>query len=187
MISRTSNPGNKSARRGITILETMIAVTGVALMLGLCAVTLQLLMRLNGENQTRLGAAMVFERLARQLRADVHAAETVVVSTAQPGGKPANLRVTLEPAHVILYEVLDTSIVRLESRDGKRVRHESYNLLRGRTGIFELRDESGRQLASLVVTYGAGTGRTDPPRPMEVLALVGKDRTRVLGKGGGIP
>ncbi len=172
-------------RRGITILETMIVVTGVAVMLGLCAVTLQLLMKLNGASQARLGAAMTFERLARQLREDVHASETVLLAPAiLPEGKPATLRLTLEPAHLIAYEVHDTSIVRLESRAGKRIRHESYGLAHSRTGRFELRDEVGGKLVGLVMSSSPGTSRTDPPRPLEVLALVGKDRPRVLGKEG---
>jgi len=163
----------------------MIVVTGVAMMLGLCAVTLQLLMRLNGASQARLGAAMTFERVARQLREDVHASETALLAPAtQPGGKAANLSLTLEPTHLIAYEMHESSIVRLESRAGKRIRHESYELLHGRTGRFELRDEAGRKLVSLVVTHVAGTSGTDPPKPLEVVALVGKDRPRVLGKEG---
>ena len=38
-----------SSRRGITILEIMVVMTGVAAMLALCALTIQLLMRLNDD------------------------------------------------------------------------------------------------------------------------------------------
>ena len=38
-------------------------VTGVAMLLGLCAVSIQLLMRLNADVQGRYGAAVALERL----------------------------------------------------------------------------------------------------------------------------
>ena len=140
MIRRFALPEARRSRRGFTLLEALIAVTGIALMLGLCAVTLQLLMRLNGTSQARLGAAMTLERLARQLREDVHACETAVVAPAnEPEGKPASLRLSLEPKHLIDYQVNETSVRRLESRDGKPVRRESYDLIRGRTSRLELR------------------------------------------------
>jgi hypothetical protein len=185
MIRPTSLKPGRRSRRGITILETLIAATGVAMMLGLCAVTLHLLLRLNGASQARLGSAMAFEQLARQLREDVHDSETVLLVPAkEPAGKPANLHLTLEPIHLIAYEVHESSIVRLESRAGKRIRHESYDLLPGRTGRFELRDEAGSKLVALVVTHVSGPSRTGPPRPLEIVALVGKDRPRLLANEG---
>ncbi len=39
------------ARRGISLLETLVVVTAVAAMLGLCAVTIQLLLRVSGDGQ----------------------------------------------------------------------------------------------------------------------------------------
>ncbi len=53
----------RSSRRGITILEIMVVMTGVAAMLALCALTIQLLMRLNADGHARLSAAVSLERL----------------------------------------------------------------------------------------------------------------------------
>ena len=66
----TGVPGGR--RRGITLLETLVLVTCVAIVLGLAAVTIQLMLRLVADSQTRLSSSLMVERLARQLRADVY-------------------------------------------------------------------------------------------------------------------
>jgi hypothetical protein len=186
MICRNSLGRRPPARRGITILETMVVMTGVAIMLGLCAITLQLLMRMNADSQARLASAITFERLARQLRDDVRAAESATLApAAETAGKTAGLHLTLEPAHLINYEIRESSVTRLESRSGQSIRRESYHLRRGRNGRFELRDEADGKLVGLVVTQSPGTSRTDPPRPIEVVALVGRHRPSPGPKPGG--
>ncbi len=107
-------------------------VTGVAMMLGLCAVSIQLLMRLNADVQARYGAAVALERLARQLRDDAHASETaqMTVDPESPASPPACGSI-LEPDHVAVYESRDGGVVRTESRPAKSVRHETYALARG--------------------------------------------------------
>jgi hypothetical protein len=178
----------RSARRGITIIEVLIVVTGVAMLLGLCAVSIQVLMKLNADVQGRYGEGVALERLARQLREDAHASETaqMTVDEKKPG-KPAGLRLLFEPNHVVVYDSGDGGVVRTESRAGKAVRHERYALARGAGVRFELRDEGSRRLVALVMTRPAGKSQTEPPRPLEVVALTGKDRLGPPGKQGGKP
>jgi type II secretory pathway component PulJ len=184
----SANISTRSSRRGITIIEVMIVVTGVAMLLGLCAVSIQVLMRLNTDVQGRYAAAVALERLARQLRADAHATETALV-TGDPKktDKTAALRLVLEPAHEVVYESGDGGVVRTESRAGKRVRHEKYALARGADASFELRDDGLHRLAVFVMTRTAGKSQVEPPRPLEVVALLGKDRVGPPGKQGGKP
>ena len=73
--TEASSTRRGSLRRGITILEIMVVMTGVAAMLALCALTIQLLMRLNDDGHARLSAAVSLERLARQIRQDAHASD----------------------------------------------------------------------------------------------------------------
>ena len=47
MIQKSGHPSEMRSRRGITLIECLVLVTGVAVMLGLCAVTIQLLLRLH--------------------------------------------------------------------------------------------------------------------------------------------
>jgi hypothetical protein len=188
MRRRTANTFARSARRGITIIEVLIVVTGVAMLLGLCAVSIQVLMRLNADVQGRYGAAVALERLARQLRDDSHASETALITVDEKkAGKPASLRLVFEPDHAVVYESGDGGMVRTESREGKRVRHERFVLPRGAGATFELRDEGSRRLVVLVTTRPAGKSQAEPPRPLEVVALQGKDRVGSPGKQGGKP
>ena len=178
----------RSARRGITIIEVLVVVTGVAMLLGLCAVSIQVLMKVNSDVQGRYGASVALERLARQLRDDAHASETAGITADQKKvGKAAGLRLAFGPDHFVVYESGDGGVVRTESRAGKAVRHEKYSLARGAVARFELRDEGSRQLVALVMTRPAGTSQTEPPRPLEVVALQGKDRVGPSGKQGGKP
>jgi len=173
-----------SSRRGITILEIMVVMTGVAAMLALCAVTIQLLMRLNADGHARLSAAVSLDRLGRQIRQDAHASDAAHLDQ-KAAGKPASLRLTLEPKHDVLYEPQRREIVRVETKDGKLSRRESYSLPPGSDSRFEIRDEGARRLVVLVVTHDSGKNPIEPPRPMEVAALQGKDRVGPLGKPGG--
>ena len=155
-----------SSRRGITILEIMVVMTGVAAMLALCAITIQLLMRLNADGHTRLSAAVSLDRLARQIRQDAHASNTAQLDQ-KAGAKTASLRLTLEPKHDVLYEPQHREIVRVETKDGTLSRRESYSLPPGSDSRFELRDEGARRLVVLVVTRDPSKNVIDPPRPIK--------------------
>jgi hypothetical protein len=174
-----------SARRGISMIEIMIVVTGVTLLLGLCAVSIQLLMKLNADVQGRYGEAVALERLGRQLRDDVHASQSsqmAAADQAKKAGQPAGLRLVLQPEQIVVYEFADGGVVRLETRAGKPVRHERFTLARGAGARFELRDEALRRLVVLVVSRPAGKSQAEPPRPLELVALQGKDHTGSPGK-----
>jgi hypothetical protein len=168
----------RSARRGITIIEIMIVITGVAMMLGLCAVSIQILLRLSADGMSRYGAAVAIERLGRQVRTDAHASQTAEVAGDQKdSSKPGSLRLVLEPGHVVAYGPAAAAVVRTETRGGKVIRHESFALRRGTEARFELRELASRRMVALVVSHAAATNQIEPPRPLDVVALLGKDRT----------
>src|SRR5437764_12509903 len=54
--------------RGITIIETIVLMTAVAAMLGLCVLMLQLLMRLSVDSRAGLDGGTSLDRLARPVR-----------------------------------------------------------------------------------------------------------------------
>jgi hypothetical protein len=174
-----------AARRGITIIEVMVVMSGVAVMLGLCALTLQLLLRLNADSQARLSAAAALDRLAGQFRQDVHACNAAGLDD-KPGGATASpsLRLNLGPSRTVSYEARDGRVVRSESESGKSTRHESYTLARMSSVQFQVRDEAARRFVALVVTRSTGKNAIDPPRPLEVLALLGKNRPEPLQQRG---
>jgi len=184
MIRRTGLNSRISSRRGISMIEMLILITGVAMTLGLCAISLQLLMQLNADGQARLRGAVALERLSRQLRDDVHGCEAAQLAPdLKAPVKPAGLRLTMEPDHSVTYLVRDGSVVRDESRAGKTVRRESYSLPPRRIARFEERRELAHRLVALVVTQVEGKSRTDPAWPLEVVVLPGKDRLDKRGGG----
>jgi prepilin-type N-terminal cleavage/methylation domain-containing protein len=170
---------NRASRRGYSLIEMIVVISGLAVLMGLCAVTIQLVMRVSSEAQSRRSNAVALGRLAEQFREDVHGCDD-----AQPR-PPGGLRLTRSPRVVIDYQTRDGRVDRIESVDGQPSRHESFTLGRHSSAVFERRDDGPRRYLALVVDPNARTGRPDPARPMEVLALMGKDRpVPARSKGG---
>jgi hypothetical protein len=80
------------------------------------------------------------------------------------------------PRRAVSYEARDGRVARVDTDSGKAARHESYSLSRGSRVQFDLRDEAAHRFVAMVVTRSTGKDQVDPPRPLEVLALQGKDR-----------
>ncbi len=62
--ARRSIPPSSRRRCGVTLIEIIVLMTGVAAMLGLTVLMLQLLLKLDGDSRTRLDAAGMLARLA---------------------------------------------------------------------------------------------------------------------------
>jgi hypothetical protein len=169
------------ARRGVTIIETIVLMTGVAAMLGLAVILLQLLMRLDGDSRTRFDAATSLARLARQFRDDVHTTGSVRLIEPSAPRAPV-LRIEPAPGRTIEYQVRgDDRVLRVEKNKGADVRRESFLVPRSGSIRLSIDDHDGRRFAALTVDRRAAKNRTDPPRRYEILALVGKNTGRTAG------
>jgi len=186
MIGRRGKTREKPARRGITIIEVLIVVGCVTIALGLCAVTIQLLLRLAADGQARYRSQTSLERLTRQLRGDTHAAAGAQVDAAGDG-KAASLRLSLGPKHGVTYEPRKSAVMRVESQAGSVVRRELYPLAAVGAVQFEMRAEAGRQLVALVVTGLSKSNGTGSNRTLQAVAFVGKDHVGVSATRGGPP
>jgi type II secretory pathway component PulJ len=176
-----------SARRGFTLLEMLIVITGVTALLGLCAVSIQLLFRMSADSQSRMTTALTVDRLARQLRADVHGCEAAqLAGDDKAPAQPPYLSLSLESGHEVTYSPRAESVVRTETRAGKTIRHEEFVFGRSRAARLEVRDDALGRWVVLVLVHGLERNRTDPPRPVEVIALAGKDRGVHRGMKGGV-
>jgi hypothetical protein len=91
-----------------------------------------------------------------------------------------SLNLSVNAAHSINYFVGEHVVARDETEAGKRIRHESYSLERGQAARFELIDESGHPMVALWVTHEPGTSRTEPAKPLEVVASLGKHRAQPI-------
>jgi hypothetical protein len=168
-------------RRGVTIIETIVLMTGVAAMLGLAVILLQLLMKLDGDSRARFDAASSLARLARQFRQDLHTTGSVRL-IEPPASKVSVLRIDPGPDRLIEYQVRgDDKVVRVEKDKGADVRRESFHVPRSGSIRLSLDDHDGRRYAAVTVDRMAAKNRTDPPRRFEILALVGKNTDRTAG------
>jgi hypothetical protein len=162
-------------RRGITIIEVIVVMTGVAALLGLSVVLLQLLMKLDGEARGQFQGAVALERLAHQFRQDVHGS-TAARLEKPAGANTEDLRLEPGPDRSVEYQPRGEAILRIETQKGKVVRRETYSIPRSTGARFELRDEAGSRFVTLAVPRVVTKGSIDPPRTWEILAQVGKDR-----------
>ena len=158
-------------------------ITVLAVMLGLCAVTIQVLLRIGSDAQERRSRTAALGRLAEQFREDVHACdEAMVMASERPPARPRP-----SPRVAIAYEVEGGRVDRIESVDDT---DEPARVVRARArplAAFEARDDGPRRFLALVVRREASPGHPDPARPLEVLALVGKDRPTAPRSKGGQP
>jgi prepilin-type N-terminal cleavage/methylation domain-containing protein len=174
MIARSRTPV-----RGFTLIEMLVVITGLSMLLGLCAVTIQVLMRVSSDAQARRSASAALGRLAEQFREDVHGCDEAQL---QPSG---GVRLSRGARIAIIYTARDGWVERVESTGGQAGRHEAYALGKGSTAAFQRRDDGPRRFLALLLSQKARAGRPDPPHPLEILALIGKDRAEPPRPKGG--
>jgi prepilin-type N-terminal cleavage/methylation domain-containing protein len=164
--SRDSWIARRRGRRGMTLIEMLVVVTGAAVMLGLCVVTLQLLLRLETDARAKLTATSAIDRLAGEFRADVHAA-----TEAKPG-----LLLTIAPTRLVSYKPTMAGLIRTETEAGKTVRRDEFSLGSGLAARFEVRDGSTGTFVALMLERGGSDERKWTSPGFELLALLGKDQ-----------
>ena len=157
-------------RKGMSILETVVVMSSVAVALGLSTLLIQLMLRLGSDDQARLAASTALERLSREFRADAHAAAACKIEKAGAGDR---LIVERGPGLSVAYRPHGSRILREEDHAGKVVDRDECVLARGATATFETRVIAGRTFVALIVHPPADkSGSTAPP--FEILAAVGK-------------
>jgi hypothetical protein len=162
-------------------------MTAVAAMLGLSVLMLQLLMRIDADSRSRLEGATSLSRLASRFRIDVHAASKVS-KVESPAARRSGLRMEPGLNGAVEYQAEgDGKIVRVESKEGKVLAHETYLVPRSGPVRMDLVEQNGQLFASLTVDRLVAKNRTDPVRQFEVLAQVGKNKdheSSASGAGG---
>ncbi|QEH37025.1 hypothetical protein OJF2_56100 [Aquisphaera giovannonii] len=188
MIIRRTGPSSRR-RRGVTIIETTVMMTGLAVMLGLCAAMLEFLMRIDADSRAKMEGAAALARLNERFREDVHLASSATPE-AGAGDHGPRLRLTLEPDHRVEYEAAGVAkLVRIELRKGAVVHRESFHLPSRIPPRLEIREDDGLRFAVVGIDRRTPDVASNLPRPFEVVALVGKDRgpsapSQAAGGGG---
>lgn len=153
-------------RRGTTLTEVLVTMTVASVAMSTAAGLVHRALRLEAASRRVLERERAALSLARQFRADVHAARGVACAgDTLPAG--VVLRATTAAGGTIDYKAGPGSLVREESRGGRMLR-ETFASLPG-TRWWAVRE--GR-----VVTLradGSADAATGPPAAVEVAAVVG--------------
>jgi prepilin-type N-terminal cleavage/methylation domain-containing protein len=160
--------GDRSLRRGFTLLEMIVAMTIGAVLLGIAVSVIALLMGVEHSGREQLHQDAVTARLAQQFRDDVHAATRLAPAEA---GKKGLWQLVLAPDRTVTYHLLPEVVKRDEAVAGKPARHESYTLPAGWSARLIAPAKDQPPLASLIVVpLGALKDRD-----VRIDAVVGRD------------
>jgi hypothetical protein len=166
----------------------VLAIGSVAIVIGLCAGMLHVLLRLDRTARSHLVETTTIGRLARQFRQDIHAAREANPSAAG-NGPAAKLELVLAGDRSITYETRDGSLLRREHRGDTAGRLETYRLPYRREGAFVVQPQDGKVWVQLRLRRSpesdAASGASGRRQDVAIDAHLGRDldRFRVSPKG----
>jgi hypothetical protein len=162
-------------RRGFALIELMAVVGTTAILLGLCAGLIHLLLRLDRGGRVQVAEGVALGRLARDFRADVRAA-TGLEPIPFASGSPSWLALTLPEGRGVEYRVQGNALIRSERTAAAVVRVETYHLPSGVAVAWDVATLGDRTLVGLVLVpvpdREVRTALTD----YRIEGVVGQDR-----------
>ena len=162
----------RTPRSGYALVELLVVLTVASVMLTLCAGMIHLLLKLDRSGRTASETAADLARLARDFRADAHAAAPIV----PPIRAADRLALSLDGGKTVEYQVRPLDILRTLREGDKVRRYETYRRPSRSSAAIEVRAEGHRPFASLVVDRPSD-GRDDSLyRDYRIEAELGKDR-----------
>jgi hypothetical protein len=156
---------SRATRGGYALIEIVLAIGAVAIVLGMCAGLLHVLLRLDRAGRSHVVETATIGRLARQFRRDVHAASEV---NALPGGATLELRLPGQPT--VNYALGTHAVARSEHGGAPPERRETYLLPFLREGGFEVQVRDGQTWVRLKMRQGRALDQ------LAIVALAGRDR-----------
>ena len=191
-------------RLGFTLMEMVVVIAVTTVLMVLAAGLLQTLFRVQQGGRERFQHHASLDRLARQFREDVHAAEGLAAEGAggpievgqvvqvpprpsapdakktpdplpQDPKKPPRWRLGLPGGRTVQYLVQDETVVRSEREGDKPVSQETFLLPPGAEVEVRLRGDKRPPLAALRVSVNAEAGTSLPPPVLLVEGVLGLD------------
>ena len=157
-------------RRGFSLVELLVVMTGVAAALGLCIGLIHMLTRLDRASRAHLAETSALARLADQFRADVRASDADQFKTLEKSSVEG-LDLALGGDRAVRDNARAGGVERIERRGDAVERRETYRLPGKGAPRLEVRCEEGDVWARLLLTAAPG-----PSRGVSIEALLGKDR-----------
>ncbi len=165
--------GSNRSRRGYTLIEMLLVITGLAIVFGICVGMIHLLIRLDRGSRVRLAETTTIARLARQFRQDVHAAAAVRRIAGKDDAREG-VELTLPEGRKVEYVREGDRLLRFDQSKAKALVQEAYRLPSRTRPKFEVREETDRTWALLILPPNPDAKDIVAPRSVIVKAWVGK-------------
>jgi prepilin-type N-terminal cleavage/methylation domain-containing protein len=141
-------------RRGVSLIEVMVAISVGGVMLSIGVMTLRVLLRTERTGARHLLQSTTRARVSELFRRDLH--EAVAAQPFAPAGdEPSRFELTFPDGRQTVYQFADGHLQRLESEAGKLAHRDDF-LLPDAELAFELQPGPPR-LASLLIREERGT------------------------------
>jgi type II secretory pathway component PulJ len=158
-------------RRGYTLVEMLLVISGVAVLFGITVGMIHMLLRLDRGSRERLGEKTTISRLARDVRRDAHAA-----ASARPIAGQRGVALEIDERRRVEYIDDGGRLIRRETRGDDTPLREVYRLpSRGRAAI-ALSTHDDRRWLTITLEPRPNLKDVAPVRPVVVEAWVGKHR-----------
>jgi hypothetical protein len=159
----------------------VLAIGAIAIVIGLCAAMLHVLLRLDRTARSHLVETTTIGRLARQFRQDVHAARDANRGAAG-NGPAAKLELVFSGDRSVTYEMRDGSLLRREHHGNTAGRLEAYGLPFCREALFVMQAQDSEVWVQLRLRRGPesriASGASGPRQDLAIDARVGRDLDR---------
>ena len=164
-----TNRRHRRRRPGTTLIEILATLTILSLLLGLCGGMIHLLLKLDRSGRTTSDEAADLVRLARDFRADVHAA------TTPKSDKPDRLDLAVGVGRTIEYQARPADILRTV-REGDKIRHRETYRRPARSSVrFTLTADGSPPLAAVVIDRPLNGTDGSLYHDLRIEAAVGSD------------
>jgi prepilin-type N-terminal cleavage/methylation domain-containing protein len=162
-------------QRGFTLIEMLVVITLGAIVLGLCVMLTQSLLRLNRAGQARLTEGSALGRLSRTFRDDVRSALEANTDPEDAKG-PARLTLTMPDRQILEYRFEGNALLRLGRVEGEVDRVDRFRLPGRATIRPEVRDDQGQTFVSLILDSPTDSRSRSALRGTRIEAVLGLDR-----------
>ncbi|MHB1036496.1 MAG: PulJ/GspJ family protein [Pirellulales bacterium] len=160
-------------RRGVSLIEMLVAIEVGTVVLGLAVGLLYLLFQVQTNSRERLAAGHSVDRLAEQFRQDVRAA-TGLMPAGEGTDPQSRLAFALPLDRSVEYRLTGNVALRTEQAGQKVLRRETFALLPGDTIHWETRPER-KELVSLIIASAGQAEKNRPTRSLKIDAALGAD------------
>lgn len=163
-------------RRGLTLIELLVAMAGASAILGMAVAMVYTLLEADRAGRQRMHVGESLGRLAEQFRRDVHAAEAVAPLAPAGGQQPSpGWQLRLDDGRSVRYGVREGKLIRSEHLGGKAVRQDSFALPHGAT--MSVRPDAGGppRAVRLSIEPAAAPGEKWKGPAIHVDAVLGRD------------